>query len=149
MHKCSEIIGENRSPIVGEHALILFEAAWKRQNAFHLEGRSATHQWLSLIGWVALSPSGSVCERSIVGAIANQYGWASVPCSSPLDMDLKRNLNPLLACQRGCLTNEIWLFSQGHTVRRSYWLSDPVRNSDWCSAQLLNFALESLVNLIT
>jgi hypothetical protein len=36
-----------------------------------------------------------------------------------------------------------------HTARRSYRLSDPVNNSDWCSAQLLGVALESLVNLIT
>ncbi len=80
----------------------------------HLEGHSATHEWLSLIGWVPLHfhPAGSVCERSIMGAIENQYGSASVPCSSPLDMDLKRDLNPLLARQRGCLTNELGLLSQ-------------------------------------
>ena len=36
-----------------------------------------------------------------------------------------------------------------HTARRSYRLSDPVNNSDRRSAQLLNVAVESLVNLIT
>jgi hypothetical protein len=36
-----------------------------------------------------------------------------------------------------------------HTARRSYRLSDPVNNSDRRSVQLLNFAVESLVNLIT
>ena len=30
-----------------------------------------------------------------------------------------------------------------HTARRSYRLSDPVNNSDWCSAQLLDVASES------
>ena len=36
-----------------------------------------------------------------------------------------------------------------HTARRSYRLSDPVNNSDRRSVQLLNVAVESLVNLIT
>ena len=36
-----------------------------------------------------------------------------------------------------------------HTARRSYRLSDPVNNSDWRSAQLLDVALESFMNLIT
>ena len=36
-----------------------------------------------------------------------------------------------------------------HTARRSYRLSDPVNNSDRSSVQLLNVAVESLVNLIT
>jgi hypothetical protein len=36
-----------------------------------------------------------------------------------------------------------------HTARRSYRLSDPVNNSDRRRVQLLNFAVESLVNLIT
>ena len=36
-----------------------------------------------------------------------------------------------------------------HTARRSYRLSDPVNNSDRCIFQLLEVALESLVNLIT
>ena len=36
-----------------------------------------------------------------------------------------------------------------HTARRSYRLSDPVNNSDRSSVQLLNAAVESLVNLIT
>ena len=36
-----------------------------------------------------------------------------------------------------------------HTARRSYRLSDPVNNSDCSSFQFLNFAVESLVNLIT
>ena len=36
-----------------------------------------------------------------------------------------------------------------HTARRSYRLSDPVNNSDRRGVQLLNAAVESLVNLIT
>ena len=36
-----------------------------------------------------------------------------------------------------------------HTARRSYRLSDPVNNSDCSNVQLLNVAVESLVNLIT
>ena len=36
-----------------------------------------------------------------------------------------------------------------HTARRSYRLSDPVNNSDWRSAQLLDVASESFMNLIT
>ena len=36
-----------------------------------------------------------------------------------------------------------------HTARRSYRLSDPVNNSDWHSAQLLDVASESFMNLIT
>ena len=36
-----------------------------------------------------------------------------------------------------------------HTARRSYRLSDPVNNSDRSSVQLLDVAVESLVNLIT
>ena len=36
-----------------------------------------------------------------------------------------------------------------NTARRSYRLSDPVNNSDRRSVQLLNVAVESLVNLIT
>ena len=36
-----------------------------------------------------------------------------------------------------------------HTARRSYRLSDPVNNSDRSIVQLLNVAVESLVNLIT
>ena len=36
-----------------------------------------------------------------------------------------------------------------HTARRSYRLSDPVNNSDCSIVQFLNFAAESLVNLIT
>ena len=34
-----------------------------------------------------------------------------------------------------------------HTARRSYRLSDPVNNSDWHSAQLLDVASESFMNL--
>ena len=36
-----------------------------------------------------------------------------------------------------------------HTARRSYRLSDPVNNSDWCNIQVSACCLESLVNLIT
>ena len=36
-----------------------------------------------------------------------------------------------------------------HTARRSYRLSDPVNNSDCCLVQFLDFAVGSLVNLIT
>ena len=36
-----------------------------------------------------------------------------------------------------------------HTARRSYRLSDPVNNLDYCNVQFMSIAVESLVNLIT